>query len=509
MPLSTPEAVPQPKAGGAAAKRKKMDDVPKALPVAALPAQSLEFQAPRYDPGENPTEFSEQMAQIAAEVGRTAQTRLAEDSIVEKGGDLTTREKNFEKVAEKIAVDGCCPRASTEGRMFARRLMDYDKAQYEACDSDPKREAFRVSWFKRNYQALLIKKSHSKEWQTVSSKHGTYMVFERIAENYGFSVNQKAALERAKNYTEKAAMMSGKWIKWDKMGGCVMFLWLDLGFTEKMTECWSKWEEYSGKGKVKKTKKRKLASVLPSEDEAKEGAKEEGEDAADGEVDDEFGVSPQDAKKQNTDQDSEDDSDELDHKGDPTPPSKPSREAEAAVSAVAKAVAKSKANKPGKAGKGTPPPSPLPPASPAPLPEGGTPKKPSQVVDQAIVTEAEAKNLRNRYLGITSRSSYLISLIEMDHSWAWANNDENVGALTKALQSMTDKIVACKISEWINLEPKYMKKQFTGERAQAMWNRMGQAKSEIVRLEAQHTRLTNMHVHVVAATRAEVGETAS
>ena len=72
---------------------------------------------------------------------------------------------------------------------------------------------------------------------------------------------------------------------------------------------------------------------------------------------------------------------------------------------------------------------------------------------------ADAKKLKNRYHTTLSSAKCLVEQISSDPDWAWANNEENKGALEKAMKAASDSLTSFG-KQFLVQEPSDLKKTY-------------------------------------------------
>ena len=105
------------------------------------------------------------------------------------------------------------------------------------------REDFRKAWTAKKHTDKKNMDIHEKSWEKVDETKGSYLNFGRLVESYGIHYDRAEAVKLATNHARKCLIMKGKWILWDDMDEITLYLKLNMGFHEKMAECWKQCEE--------------------------------------------------------------------------------------------------------------------------------------------------------------------------------------------------------------------------------------------------------------------------
>ena len=139
-------------------------------------------------------------------------------------------EKKSTKASNNSAEEASSLRAAIEagtidvrgawGQTF-KRAQTKDEAlaaDYKALTSNAARAQFRLDWANRKLQGIKEAGwTHSKRYQEVDERHGKYLPFGMVVEQYGALYNLKAATEAAVKYCNKCVKMGGRWLFWDGM----------------------------------------------------------------------------------------------------------------------------------------------------------------------------------------------------------------------------------------------------------------------------------------------------
>ena len=117
------------------------------------------------------------------------------------------------------------------------------RKDYEKCRTHKQKHDMRADWLQRVCNQLRYGKNHEKRWEKTDVTKGDYMPFGMLVESFGIHYDRKAAVEAATLHAEKCIKMQGDWMSYDSMGEVVEYLKLRKGFTERMQEAWTLWEE--------------------------------------------------------------------------------------------------------------------------------------------------------------------------------------------------------------------------------------------------------------------------
>ena len=282
------------------------------------------------------------------------------------------------------------------GREWAKALANDEtlKESYTQAKSRKAKENVRSLWVERKYDELRHGKTHEREWQKVDVTKGKYLNFGLLVESFGVAYDKHVAILAATRHAHKCLEMKGAWLSYDGMAELPLFLKLEIGFQERMGECWRMWEqESSGPG----------ASALPwhatgGRNQSNSGSGNPGKSSGNGAGNAGAGAGAGDGTH-----------------GD-TPHSKATSK---------KRVAEAGA---GTHGSTT---------------NHKTPKKADKVDDtlkKALTAASDAKNL---YSQAVSCAENLVDIIDSTSSWAWARTPQSIGVLRQLISDlklkMTDK----------------------------------------------------------------------
>ena len=105
----------------------------------------------------------------------------------------------------------------------------------------------------------------------------------------------------------------------------------------------------------------------------------------------------------------------------------------------------------------------------------------------------EAGKLKTRYFTISSKAANLQRMVTEQAEWAWANNKDNVGQLTGAMQAMEAAVLETGAPEILQKDIKTLKSGTSQDDLAAKLNKFLAIENRIEALEAIQSRLVKMH----------------
>ena len=139
---------------------------------------------------------------------------------------------------KKASVDGIELRSAL-GNRFARSHDGGKCAEYMEKRLNEKAE-FRKQWAMKKYKELSMEKVHSKSYQQVNTKDGTYRSFVWLLREEG---SDQDAFQRVKKYTWKCLAMGPPWTRWEPMWERMEYLHFEHKFTETFSSSWAMYEK--------------------------------------------------------------------------------------------------------------------------------------------------------------------------------------------------------------------------------------------------------------------------
>ena len=145
---------------------------------------------------------------------------------------------------KKASVDGIDMRSAL-GNRFSRAKDGAKDPDYNKLVGHKEKAEFRKEWAKKKYQSMSLEKVHSKSYQQVNTKDGTYRSFAWLVREEG---NDTDAFHRVKKYTFKCLAMGPPWTYWDKMWERMEYLHFEHKFAETFTSSWAMYEKEQENG---------------------------------------------------------------------------------------------------------------------------------------------------------------------------------------------------------------------------------------------------------------------
>ena len=125
--------------------------------------------------------------------------------------------------------------------------------------------------------------------------------------------------------------------------------------------------------------------------------------------------------------------------------------------------------------------------------KGQTASSPAPKAQQTTTTKAniaKASKLKQKFLNISAKAASLQKVVTTQPEWEWANNDANIGVLTKALERMETMLKDKNLETMIHCDLVGMRKQDDFDFKLCLLLEMG---SVVDQTESAHVTIMKMH----------------